>query len=112
MATSLGVGSAGAASLRSRAASRVGTGVPFPHGDTSTYGDAPASRILSRALSLAESNRFSDAKRVLRRLGPVEELSPAAVDLLIRIYTSEDRLDKAELVWRFAKGHGQIEVLG
>ena len=46
---------------------------------------------------------------MLRRLGPVEELSPAAVDLLIRIYTSEDRLDKAELVWRFAKGHGQIE---
>ena len=70
---------------------------------------AQEQKILSRALSLAESNRFSDAKRVLRRLGPVEELSPAAVDLLIRIYTSEDRLDKAELVWRFAKGHGQIE---
>lgn len=65
--------------------------------------------VLASARSLALSGRYTDAKRQLRRLGPGEDLSPAAVGLLVGIYTAEGRLDRAELVWRLGKRHGKVE---
>jgi flagellar motor protein MotB len=64
---------------------------------------------IALALSFARAGRYPEAKHALRQLGPGDELSPAALDVLIRLYTGEGRSERAELVWSFAKGRGLVE---
>ena len=71
--------------------------------------DADEAAILSAAARAGREGHYEDAAREMRRLGPVEKLSPAALDMLIRLYTSEGEVGRADLVWRYGKNRGLVE---